>query len=276
MKEAKLALQSIAKMVGVDAKNVIGKIDEANALAWSTNKKHKRLGHVNCALAARRAKADDRRHGFLPVGVSKLRGPIGVALSPFHLQTPSDMMCFATRDGLAGGKQLPARSLELVWQAAKVKHSELSDGLPDAPYFKRRAQIYDKGEVKRSYIPKHEIAGAVFGWSSSPAVAWVPSRKFYCVAYNSAARQTPAFRFLEAARADGWNLLLGGPDGHPIGTVGEAGQGSPSAVDIDTAYLSTRSPFGHERVLVAMFLGHTPWSQYRTLWPEVAAAAAEE
>jgi len=184
-------------------------------------------------------------------------------------------MRFATRDGLEGGKQLPMRSLELVWQAAKIKHGELADGLPGKEYFKRRAQIYDKGEVKRSYIPKHEIAGAVFGWSSSPAVAWVPSGKFYCVAYDSAARQTPAFRFLVAARADGWNLLLGGPDGHPIGNVCGAAQGSPSVEDVDSAYSSTRSPFGHERVLVAMLLGHTPWAQYPSLWPEAAAAAAE-
>lgn len=249
----------------MDARLVVSKVDRLNAAAWRDNKERGRVGDTNCGLSGRRAKLDERRDGFLPIGVSKARGPIGYALSPFNLSTPPDMTLFATRDGLPTGQRLPTRTLELVWQAAKVKRSELTaDGQPSTAYFHRRERIYDKGVVKRSYFSKKEIAGAVLGWRASPIISWVPSRKFYASAYARVASTTPEFQFLAAAREDGWNLLLGGPDGWPIGDVAQA---SPSVHDVAVAYASTAFPFGHERVLVAMLLGLTPWSEYPDVCP---------
>ena len=265
IQHAKRELQTMADALGVEVAQVLSKVNESNASSWNANRQRNMAGHVNCGLAGVRTRPSEQNVNFLCVAISKRLGEVGAALSPFHLMTPLDMMRFAPRDGLSTGEQLPPRPIELVWQAAKIKRSEMtSDGRPGLGYFDRRARIYDAGVVKRSYIRRSDIAGAVFGWSDMEVVPWIPSRKFYASAYSKAANDTPEFKFLARICAHGWNLLLGGPDGNAIGEVQSS---SPSSADMNAAYVSTSCPFGHERVLVAMLLGFVPWTLYPGVGP---------
>lgn len=265
IKEAKSALKALAHRTGADIGNLLDKVDEDNVEAFLANVARGRCGEVQCGVSGRRGQADQKRVGFLQTGVSKRRGKLGVALSPFTLMTPKSMMRFATSDGTPSGKALAQRPLELVWQAAKVKHCEQQSGIASKAYFERRARIYNEGLVKRSYIQKQDIAGTLVNWRDSSLIEWVPSRKFYCVAYAMAAKNTAAYSFLEAAHRAGWNLLLGGPDGFPLS--GSASATSPSSSEMASAYTSEERPFGHERVLVAMLLGESPWESQPTVWP---------
>merc|ERR1719480_706974 len=134
------------------------------------------------------------------------------------------MLAWATLDGRPGSAPLPVpQPLELVWQAAKVAEGE---GWPE--YFERRRRVYSGGTPKRRYLDRSQaIAGACFGAEADGLVAYVPSRAFYCTAYERATSALPEFRFLQALVRDGFDLLLLGPDGHPVGD---------SAADIDAAY----------------------------------------
>ena len=142
--------------------------------------------------------------GFLAVGVSKQRGPLGPQLSPFLLATPVAFQAFATSDGTPTGRPLPLRPLELVWQAAKATKAELlPEQKPSAAYFRRRARIYDQGQVKRRYVASGDIGGAVLSWRTRAAVGYVASRKFYCKAYAQAVKGSKAYRFLESLCREG-------------------------------------------------------------------------
>ena len=151
----------------------------------------------------RRGQRDPKASGFLSVGVSKQKGPLGPLLSPFLLPTPPSFQRFATVDGSKAGVPLPPRPLELVWQAAKARRTELSLERPMASYFKRRAEIYEKGQVKRRYVATQEIGGAVLSWRTEKALGYVDSRRFYCEAYAKAVTSTKAYRFLESLCGEG-------------------------------------------------------------------------
>jgi len=140
-----------------------------------------------------------------------------------------------------------------MWQAAKVAEGEEWEA-----YFVRRARIYAKATPKRRYIERDAgIAGACFGSPEDGVVQYVPSRVFYCTAYERAVSQLPEFKFLEGLVDDGFNVLILGPDGHPL----ELG-----AEHIDAAYVDPSKPFGHERVLVAMLRGERPWKKRKQCW----------
>lgn len=191
--------------------------------------------------------------GFLglKVYVCNGKGYIGNQLSPFNLSVPTNR--FNGNEG--------QQSLELVWQASKVKEDEVTyehavDGKvilakASEQYFQRRAGIYNKAKPRRRYF-KGRVAGAVFG-NNANLIGYVDSRKWYCTAYAEAVQKTRAFKFLCALRDAGFNLLLMGPDGHPL-TEGS------SWLD---AYEDPSKPFGHERVLGCMLENkHDP-----LLWP---------
>eukprot|EP00434_Breviolum_minutum_P015746 symbB.v1.2.013875.t1/scaffold991.1/size149480/10 len=259
---AKQRMKELAMKVGLegrDLKPYVNRIDSAITEAWQKNRDAKLRGQVDCGQV-RRGTKDPCAPGFLSVGVSKNRGNLGQSLSPFLLFTPKELQAFATDTGLADGVLLPHRPLELVWQAAKVKQSEIgADGLPMDVYFQRRAAIYKKGDAQRRYIDTKEIGGAVLSWRTQRPVQYIESRKFYCCAYSKAVVKTQFYQFLESLCSDGLNLLLLGPDGHPCLERDRCMEEMEIKQALSDAYKDPSKQFGHERVLLAMLSKEFPW-----------------
>jgi hypothetical protein len=196
----------------------------------------------------------------LSIRVSKGQGHIGNVLSPFHLlvspwqQKEEENILEQKQNILEQKQQIFTKGqipLEMWWQAAKVKPSEVGEGGVVLPcYFERRQQIFTKGQVKRRYFTG-PIAGAVFG-DDPKLVDYLSSRVWYCKSYSQAVENLPAFKFLKAILQLGINLLLLGPDGHQL---------QPEET-WEQAYSDPTKQFGHERVLACMLSIHDS-----TLWP---------
>lgn len=264
MGSAKKRLEELAKKAGLrdpqEIRSVVKKLTAEIVEAWQRNRAAKLRGQVDCGQI-QRAKVDPSVVGFLPVGVSKQRGKLGQMVSPFMLFTPKGLQSFATETGVAGGKLLPERPLELVWQAAKIKKSEVgSDGLPTDEYFQRRTAIYQKGQVQRRYIPTEEIGGAILSYRTQAPVKYIESRKFYCCAYTKAVVETESYQFLQNLCQDGFNLLLLGPDGHSCLERERRMDESEVKQALCNAYNDPSKQFGHERVLLAMLTQQCPWA----------------
>ena len=88
---------------------------------------------------------------------------------------------------------------------------------------------------------------------------YVPARSFYCNAYEKALSKIQEFKFLEDLVAEGFNLMLLGPDGHPVSEEDGA---------VSNAYKDGKKQFGHERVLVAMLRQQFPWQKEPCCWLE--------
>jgi hypothetical protein len=75
--------------------------------------------------------------------------------------------------------------------------------------------------------------------------------------YERYARWEPDYNRLRKLVRDGTNVLLCGPDAHPM-------------PDVETAYLSKSKPFSHERCLYAMLTvgdgdrAQLPWVKHKT------------
>ena len=252
----------------------VAKLDEETCRVWRSNHELRRRGAVTCA-ATRRATTHSALAGFLNVGVSKQLGELGAALSPFNVFPAAEFQAFATEDGSLLAPPLPRRSLELVWQSAKVKPTEIaSNGLVGDAFFLRRKRIYEAGVVKRRYYDhkREGVEGSVFEWAPARPRGWVESRAFYAAAYKSAVAASAAFEFVKVLHEDGLNLQLMGPDGAPM----TASATSPTPAEISAAYESTLRPFGHEHVLVALLLDIAPWTGRERIWslPRITDAAA--
>jgi hypothetical protein len=209
-----------------------------------------RLGVVWRAMPkAQIPKFDDA----VSIYVSKGKSKIGSQVTPFHLALPLDVDT-GTDDGEPGGTPLPRGiPLELFWQAAKLHPGEIINGVPTLAYYKRRALIYKNLKVKRRYITKGlPIAGAVFG-NAKEIINYVDSRRFYCSAYTVAVTKTAAFKLLQAVIKLNVNVLLLGPDAHPM-RMGESWC---------HAYADRSKQFGHERVLAVLLTvdaAKWPWA----------------
>ena len=243
---------------GIRPESILTKLGADVEAARKANRAKGLRGTIRCGAVWRGQRKDEipYRNDSVPFFVSKGKGQIGNALSPFNIKVPSKMIrSWVTEDGTAEGKVLPTdQPLELVWQAAKVAKGE------DWPtYFARRARIYRKGKPQRRYLDRDTVpAGACLGLSKE-LVQYVPSRAFYCCAYQSAVSQVQEFKLLEDLVMEGFNLLLLGPDGHPV---------SEEADSMAKAYEDTSRPFGHERVLVAMLRKEFPWQTQSRCWLE--------
>ena len=185
--------------------------------------------------------------------VSKGKSKIGSQVSPFLLCLPMDVDT-GTENGEIDGTPLQRGvPVELYWQAAKISPSEVYNGEPTAGYYRRRASIYAAMKVKRRYINKGlPVAGAVFG-NNKTVFNYIDSRQFYCSAYAESVMKTPAFKLLRVLLYMKINLLLLGPDGHPM-RMGESWT---------YAYADTSRQFGHERVLAVLLTvdpKYWPWN----------------
>ena len=188
----------------------------------------------------------------ISIYVSKGKSKIGSEVSPFILCIAMDIDT-GTEDGAIDGKPLQRGvPLEMYWQAAKLSPDEVKNGEPTASYYARRAKIYSQMKVKRRYITKGlPIAGAVFG-NEKNIYSYIHSRQFYCSAYAEAVLPTPAFKLLSELLDLKFNMLLLGPDSHPM-RMGESW---------GYAYADTSKQFGHERVLAVLLSVDTakwPW-----------------
>lgn len=235
---------------GVRTESLLAKISSDVEIAWMAAVRSKSRGMVYCGRTWRGQRREDipYRVDTIAISASKGKGQIGNALSPFNLYVPDDMMRWATVDGKPDGMPLPLpQQLELVWQSAKKAADE-----DWSQYFSRRERIYKKQTPKRRYLERGAtIAGACFG---GDLVEYIPSRVFYCTAYERAIRTTAEFGLLKALVDAGFNLLLLGPDGYPL-------EGS-----LEGAYNDSSVPFGHERVLVAMLREEMPWKDAAPCW----------
>eukprot|EP00927_Polykrikos_kofoidii_P054556 TRINITY_DN48967_c0_g1_i1.p1 TRINITY_DN48967_c0_g1~~TRINITY_DN48967_c0_g1_i1.p1 ORF type:complete len:258 (-),score=43.12 TRINITY_DN48967_c0_g1_i1:213-986(-) len=253
---AKDVVRNACKRFGVKKDSLVAKLSAGVDSAWKANKAKGSRGLVHCGRVWRGQPKQDMpcRDDSMSIFVSAGKGQIGTALSPFTVHVPGELMSWATVDGTPGGDPLPGpQKLELVWQAAKV-----SKGESWKAYLARRVGIYAKKVPKRRYIEKGSaIGGACFGGEEDKLVEYVPSRVFYCTAYEKAVSELPEMKLLKALVDDGFNLLLLGPDGHPIEAGGK---------HIRRAYADPSVPFGHERVLVAMLRGERPWAEASRCW----------
>ena len=250
----------------------LDKLSEATCEAWRENHARKVAGQVTCATT-QRGQHHGQLEGFLNVGVSKQLGALGSALSPFNVVAPPEFQAFATSDGSRSGLPLPMRPLELVWQSAKVKPSEVTDqGYASPAFFERRRRIFEKGVVKRRYydLKQEGVAGSVFEWGPVVPRDWITSRAFYASAYLQAVKDSAAFKFLRLLHQDGLNMQLMGPDGYAMTSTGF----SPSQREIEDVYVATDKPFGHERVLVSALLGMKPWERQVPFWSQASSATS--
>lgn len=256
MVPARIEVQQLCSLYGLKTSTLPSKVTQTVQEARAANVERGSRGQVRCGRSWRGQRLDQipYRDDSIPVFVSKGRGQIGNAVSPFTLDVPADMMAWATVDGSANGQLLPSpQKLELVWQCAKKAEGESWDD-----YFTRRRRIYAGKTPKRRYIERGtDIAGACFGPQEQGLVQYLPSRVFYCLAYEISVSQTPEFHFLHALVESGFNLLLLGPDGHPLDVATDA---------TSEAYIDGSLQFGHERVLVSMLRGERPWASKPRCW----------
>eukprot|EP00040_Diaphanoeca_grandis_P006119 m.36021 g.36021 ORF g.36021 m.36021 type:complete len:372 (+) comp17242_c0_seq1:119-1234(+) len=266
IKESKAFIKDLCNELDISkcAATLCGKVTEVVSAKRSENVNAGRMGSVQLGKCWRGQKKADIPHDptAITVYVSKGKGHLGTHFSPFVLKVPHHVVSKWTLDGQDSGMPLPINKqgwpLELVWQAAKATKDEVVGTgklkKPSAAYFKRRAVIYKRGIPKRRYFEKGSaVGGAVFGNHDAPLLQWVESRYFYCQQYERAVESSDEFKLLKGILNAGFNLLLLGPDGFPVV--------SPSLTTITQAYSSTRFPFGHERVLMAMLMGCRPWDK---------------
>lgn len=252
----KTLLRQLCSQHGVGETTLLAKLSVSVDSARADNVRNGLRGQVRCGRSWRGQLLEQipYRDDSIPIFASKGKGQLGNALSPFNVEVPSSMMSWATRDGRPGGEALALpQKLELVWQCAKKAQGESWEG-----YLARRERIYAGKTPKRRYIEKGAaIAGACFGNEEDGLIEYVPSRVFYCVAYAEAVGTSPEFCLLQALVDSGFNLLILGPDGHPLDTT-------PGAVT--AAYSDASLQFGHERVLVAMLRGERSWVDAPRCW----------
>jgi len=241
---------------GLKSDLLLGKLTVATVEAQGRNKACGLRGSVRCGRSWRGQKLEEMPHreDSISIFVSKGKGQFGNAFSPFCIDVSADMMTWATVDGRPDGIPLPLpQKLELVWQAAKKAVGESWDY-----YFSRRHRIYSGKTPKRRYLERGtEIEGACFGSAEQGLVKYVPSRVFYCTAYERAVASLNEFIVLKELVDAGFNLILLGPDGHPVDTSEGA---------VAEAYADGSLQFGHERVLLAMFRGERPWADVAPCW----------
>lgn len=249
-------IQQLCAQHGVKADALLSKLSQAVEEGRAANVRDGLRGRVRCGRSWRGQRLEQMpyRDDSIAIFASKGRGQFGNAFSPFNVDAPSSMMHWATVDGKPGSSSLPLpQKLELVWQAAKKSGSENWD-----TYFARRARIYEGKTPKRRYLEKGaDIEGACFGSAEDSLVQYVPSRVFYCTAYEKCVGTKPEFLLLQALVDRGFNLLILGPDGHPMDVC----PGAESA-----AYSDASLQFGHERVLVSMLRGERPWINMPSCW----------
>lgn len=257
MATAQASLEQLCTRHGIK-KTLLKKLTKTVLEAQANNANQGLRGHVRCGKSWRGQRLEDipYREDSIAIFASKGKGQFGNALSPFHLDVPSSMMGWATIDGSPGGLALPSpQKLELVWQCAKKSQRESWE-----EYLARRNRIYRSKEPKRRYLEKDvAIAGACFGTREDGLVQYVPSRVFYCTAFEKAVSELPEFHFLRDLVDRGFNLVILGPDGHPLHVT-------PGAVAEE--YDNARLQFGHERVLVAMLRDEKPWVDKARCWRE--------
>lgn len=257
IESAKYALRQVCEARGVRPESLTSKVSDAVTRAREENLILRRPGTVTCGQVYRGQRAEDipYKDGSIAVFASKGRSQIGTALSPFTVDVPKEMVhCWATVDGEPQSQALPLlQKLELVWQAAKMAAGESWED-----YFARRARIYKAQTPKRRYMDRDaKIAGACFGCRADGLIEYVTSRAFYCTAYECAVKDLPEYLLLKDLVEDGFNILLLGPDGYPLDVDAEA---------VESAYLHEGSPFGHERVIVALLRGLRPWTVADRFW----------
>jgi hypothetical protein len=256
MEAARGIVQELSSRHGIKSESLLSKLTATVVDMQATNASQGLRGQVRCGRSWRGQRLEQipYRSDSIPIFASKGRGQFGNAFSPFNLEVPTDMMGWATADGNPEGDLLPLpQKLELVWQCAKVSKDESWED-----YFARRRRIYAGKTPKRRYIEKGAaIAGACFGSKDDALVEYVPSRVYYCSAYEEAVSTTPEFRFLMDLVDRGFNLLLLGPDGHPLDVM-------PGATA--EAYVDASLQFGHERVLVSLLRRERPWADKPQCW----------
>jgi hypothetical protein len=257
MASAKSILKDLCVQHNIKPETLLSKLSKGVEEAQASNRRKGSRGQVRCRRSWRGQRSEDipYREDSIPIFASKGKGQFGNALSPFLLAVHPDLMRWATTDGKPGSARLPfPQKLELVWQSAKVAENERW-----ADYFARRERIYSGKTPKRRYLDRDTaIAGACFGSEEDGLVQYVPSRVFYCTAYEEAVSALPHFCFLKGLVDNGFNLLILGPDGHPL----EVSEGS-----VASAYADALLQFGHERVLVAMLRGERAWVDMPRCWP---------
>lgn len=260
MSTARTMVKDLCAQYNIRAETLLSKLSKGVEEAQKSNSSNGLRGQVRCGRSWRGQRSEQipYREDSIPIFASKGKGQFGNALSPFNLDVPHDLMRWATRDGRPGSTHLPLpQKLELVWQCAKVAEHESWD-----EYVARRERIYNGKTPKRRYLEREtKIAGACFGSVDDALVQYVPSRVFYCTAYEQAVGTLPEFRFLKALVDAGFNLLILGPDGHHLEVSGS---------EVARAYDDARLQFGHERVLVAMLRGERPWVEMPRCWRDCA------
>ncbi len=218
-------VSDIGKKHGINTSSIIKQIREKDI---------QQDGKVNCDVLRRGQTIEDDDNA-IRILVSKGRSTIGNMLSPFNIEVDSEFLPYKDMDPVP---------MELWWQSAKMKGDESMKA-----FERRRLAIYESGVAKRKYfdLKKDGVKGALF---DDTIYQYVDSRYFYCKMYQHSLQRNPAYLFLRDLHLKGFNLLLMGPDGHPM---------SGNATE---DYVDTSKQFGHERVLVCMLLGLTPWEEY--------------
>ena len=156
-----------------------------------------------------------------------------------------------------GQSDLPAaRNLENFWQQSKIFPDETEE-----EFHKNRVAGYLDPIPHRHKQGRHGQKPTGWRWNDRDGTVhtldWITSRQFYCNYYERLVAGNKELGKLKDMLASGLKLQICGYDAVPFGQL------TP-----EDAYLSTKAPFGHERVLYVMLTekddSQWPWRKHKT------------
>jgi hypothetical protein len=141
-------------------------------------------------------------------------------------------------------------TIEALWQASKVKYSELDGDTILETFFQERNRWWHTPGLAPKQLRRckgREWAGIYY---NGALLSYSSARKLlYCRAYAELVVETKAWKRLVELRDEG-GLLIYGFDGYDFDSEGKT---------LQDCINDTSRPFGHELVLVSLLRGEKPW-----------------
>ena len=164
---------------------------------------------------------------------------------------------------LLNGKML-SNNLENFHQGSKCFSHECDAlGEPSEVFFKNQSQFFNDSKPHRHKF-KSSDKPLFFVWRDETSekkihkLNYFESRQFYCNFYERLASETEDFKKLKVLVENGTNVQICGYDSREIANNKQ----------LESEYLNTKKPFGHELCLMHMLLTPTPsdyvWRKFKT------------
>ncbi len=220
------------------------------------NKRLGQRGQVRCGrLPYRFGKGDKtwpKTEGFKNINVcsgsKRFRG-----LSPMCLGPYRDLKVVANTNGDI--ETLTGQNLENVWQASKVWEGDIDIFGRILPVWFRDRDTYWSDTRAHRHIKGKKGKKVLFSlWVNQETGRFIrlsyldARRAIYCPLYEQLVKSTEAYKALEKALDNGFNVQILGDDGYDV-----------EGLDLEDCLNDKKRPFGHELCLVALLRHETLW-----------------